>query len=162
MNLVAAIERTTHLIALHLDRELGGLGLTQAEAHVLAELARDGPASPGDLHRRFGHKRSTLTSVLDRLEARGHVSRATDPHDRRSVVITLTRPGRTAADRVVRAVAALEQAVAAATPARDRLGFAAVLDAVEAAVGAQVSGASGGMSAAAPRRGRMWNSDWAP
>ena len=130
-NIVASVERATHLIAVELERRLAGLEITQAEAHVLARLGRGGPTSPNELHRLFGHKRSTLTSVLDRLEARGWVTREIDPGDRRSFVVSLTRPGKTAAATVVRAVDGLERRVADHVARRDLEGFAAVLAALE-------------------------------
>lgn len=132
--LVAGIERTSHLIALYLERTLGDLAVTQAEAHVLLRLSRGGPTSPNDLRRLFGHKRSTLTSVCDRLEARGLVERAAHPTDRRSLLLSLTPSGRRVATRVAEAVGALEAAVESSTSARARDGFAAVLAAVQAEV----------------------------
>jgi DNA-binding MarR family transcriptional regulator len=129
-NIVGSIERATHLIAVELERRLAALEITQAEAHVLARLGRGGPTSPSELHRLFGHKRSTLTSVLDRLEARGWVTREVDPADRRSFVVSLTRPGKTAAAEVVRAVDALERRIAGRVAKRDLDGFAAVLNAL--------------------------------
>jgi DNA-binding MarR family transcriptional regulator len=123
--LVAPLERAVHTLGLLLVSP----GITQAEGHVLARLA-GGPASLRDLHRSFGHKRSTLTAVVDRLEAKGYVTRTTDPDDRRSVVVTLTAPGRPAARKARRAVQAIEQAVSAECSARDLAGFARVIGAV--------------------------------
>lgn len=133
-DLIAAIERVSHLISLYLERELDEVSVTQAEAHVLLRLARGAATSPNDLHRLFGHKRSTLTSVLDRLESRGLVERTTNPADRRSFLISLTRAGVAAAQRVADVVAALEQAVGTATSADARQGFVEVLEAVQAEV----------------------------
>jgi DNA-binding MarR family transcriptional regulator len=128
LQLVAAIERATHLLSLHLERETG---VTQAEAHILARLGRGGPSSPSELHRLFGHTRSTVTSVLDRLEARGYVKRDVNPSDRRSFVISLTRSGKTAAARVLHVVDDLEGRIGKAASPRDLEGLAAVLAALE-------------------------------
>jgi DNA-binding MarR family transcriptional regulator len=122
---VAPLERAVHTLGLL----LASPGITQAEAHVLARLA-SGPASLRELHRSFGHKRSTLSAVVDRLEAKGYVRRATDPDDRRSVVVTLTASGRPAARRARRAVQAIERAVAADCSPRDLAGFARVVGSV--------------------------------
>jgi DNA-binding MarR family transcriptional regulator len=137
--LVPAIERATHLLGRHLERETG---MPQAEAHVLARLGRGGPSSPSELHRLFGHKRSTLTSVLDRLEARGYLRREVNPADRRSFVISLTRSGKTAATRVLRTVDAVEERIAKAVAARDLEGLAAVLAALEAELAGQAPAGS--------------------
>ena len=123
--IVAPLERAVHALGLRLSSP----GLTQAEAHVLARLA-DGPASLGELHRSFGHKRSTLTAVVDRLEAKGLVARGANPDDRRSVVVSPTASGRPVAKRARRAVREVERAVAAACSQRDLIGFARVVAAL--------------------------------
>jgi DNA-binding MarR family transcriptional regulator len=106
--MIGDIERAAHLIGVHIDR--AGLGVTQAEAHVLARLSV-GPATVGELHRAFGHKRSTLTSVLDRLEERGYVTRTVNPADRRSLIVKPTSSGTRAAKRVTRVLDELEDAI---------------------------------------------------
>lgn len=133
--MLATIERATHLIAVHLDRSLRDLAVTQAEAHVLTQLGRHGPTSIGELHRRFGHKRSTLTNVIDRLESRRFVRRELNPGDRRSFVIHLTRSGQSAAGRVRGVLDELEARVEQAVTARDVQGLEAVSAALAAAVG---------------------------
>lgn len=55
-------------------------------------------ATPADLAALLGMKSSSITIMLDRLTASGHVQRAPHPNDRRSIVITAT-PG---ADEEVR------------------------------------------------------------
>src|SRR5215472_2318726 len=91
--IVPALERATHAVALWIEHAFADLRLTQAEAHVLAYLARHAPCSINDLHRSFGHKRSTLTSLLDRLEGRGWIRRAPHPASRRLVLVVLTEGG---------------------------------------------------------------------
>jgi DNA-binding MarR family transcriptional regulator len=125
--MIQDLQRAVHLVAVHLER--ASLGVTQAEAHVLSQLA-EGPATIGDLHHEFGHKRSTLTNVLDRLEERGYVRRTVNPDDRRSLVVTTTRAGAAAARRVQKVVDELERAVRAEVRDRDLAGVAAVADAL--------------------------------
>ncbi len=128
---VAAAERAVHTIGRRLADELSSLGLTQPEIHVLGLLATRGATNIAVIHRSFGHKRSTLTSVLDRLESRGLVHRTVDPANRRSVVVTPTASGRRTAHRVGEAIKAIERGVAARVSARDVEGFLAVLAAIE-------------------------------
>jgi DNA-binding MarR family transcriptional regulator len=45
----------------------------------------------------------TATSVVDDLEAANLVARATDPHDRRSVLVSLTDEGALLLDRIAQA-----------------------------------------------------------
>ena len=39
----STLERGAHLIGVYVERFAGDLGITQAEAHVLVELRREGP-----------------------------------------------------------------------------------------------------------------------
>src|SRR5438034_3152131 len=110
LNFVHPIHRATHRIGLYLDG-LREPGLTQGEAHILALLATAAPATIAELHRGLAHKRSTLTSILDRLVERGLITRAVGEKDRRTFVITPTAKGRAAAKRVHRHLADLEAAV---------------------------------------------------
>jgi DNA-binding MarR family transcriptional regulator len=129
--IIPALERATHLIGVWVERAVSGTRLTQAEAHVLAFLAAHDPCSINDLHRQFGHRRSTLTSLLDRLEARGWVRRGAHPASRRLVLVTLTDAGREIAVRVSTAVRNLEDRVRARAGASDLAAFQAVLHALE-------------------------------
>lgn len=127
--LIPRLHRAVHAVALALAAE-PELDVSQAEAHILAHLRETRAARISELHHRFGHRRSTLTSVLDRLEGRGLIERTGDPDDRRAFVITLTAAGRTAAARVHRLLEALErEALEGLTAAQRRL-VGDVLDAV--------------------------------
>ena len=130
--LAPALERATHALALWIEREFRDVGLSQAEAHVLAYLAHRPLASINDLHTSFGHKRSTLTSILDRLEARGWVRRARHPASRRLVALELTEAGREVGERVSGALHAIEQRVDARAGGEEAMAaFLAVLQAFE-------------------------------
>lgn len=107
LRLVPALHRATHAVAILLDRA-PQLGVTQAEAHVLAHLADGGQATVAEIHQAFGHKRSTLTSILDRLEARALITREVSADDRRSFVVALTRQGRSLAAKVAAHLEAFE------------------------------------------------------
>jgi DNA-binding MarR family transcriptional regulator len=130
--MIASLERVTHLIGAHVERAARDVGITQAEAHVLAHLARNGAVSIATLHREFGTKRSTLTNVLDRLEQRGLVRRELNASDRRSVTIHLTRKGAGQARKVAVVVDALEEAIRAGVSQRDLRGFETVVEALAA------------------------------
>ena len=130
LRLVPSIHRATHRIGLY----LAGLrddGLSQGEAHILALLATSGPATIADLHRGLAHKRSTLTSILDRLAGRGFITREVGANDRRTFLITPTARGRRAAARVHKHLTELEQAVGRRITSADIRGFKTVLAAVE-------------------------------
>ena len=134
LRLVPPIHRATHRIGLYLAGlrdDLRDEGLSQGEAHILALLATAGPSTIAHLHRGLAHKRSTLTSILDRLTERGFVTRAVGAADRRTFVITPTAKGRQIARRVHRHLTDLEQAAAARVSSTDIRGFMKVLAAVD-------------------------------
>jgi DNA-binding MarR family transcriptional regulator len=130
LRFVHPVHRATHRIGLYLD-DLREPGLTQGEAHILALLAHSPQANVADLHRGLAHKRSTLTSILDRLAARGLITRAVGETDRRTFVVRPTAKGRRLAQRVHRHLAALERAVARRITAADMKGFNKVVTALE-------------------------------
>src|SRR5947207_2487327 len=129
LGLVPPIHRATHRIGLYLAA-LPEPALSQGEAHILALLASSGPSTIGALHEGLAHKRSTLTSILDRLADRRFVTRAVGQSDRRTFVVTLTPTGRAVARRVQRRLIDLERAVAARVSAADLRGFRTVIAAV--------------------------------
>lgn len=132
--MVGTVERAAHLIGTYVERAAGDLGITQAEAHVLAQLARHGPTPIATLHREFGRKRSTLTNIVDRLEDRKLVRRELNPDDRRSFVVHLTEPGARAAKCVIQVLDELEAEVRAQVTDSDLAGLDAVAAALATAV----------------------------
>jgi DNA-binding MarR family transcriptional regulator len=111
--------------------ELREQQLTQGEAHILALLAESSPLTVGDLHRGLAHKRSTLTSILDRLTERGLIARKVGESDRRTFVVTLTSGGRKLALRVSRHLTSLERQVRRQVNTSDIKGFQKVIAALE-------------------------------
>lgn len=105
--------------------------MTQGESHILALLADSSPARVSDLHRGLAHKRSTLTSILDRLAKRGLISRQVGTRDRRTFVIRLTAKGRKLARGVKGHLAQLERAVKNQVSANDLDGFNRVVSTLE-------------------------------
>jgi DNA-binding MarR family transcriptional regulator len=130
LRFVHPVHRATHRIGLYLD-DLHERGLTQGEAHVLALLAGSEAVGVADLHGGLAHKRSTLTSILDRLAKRGLITRAVGDRDRRTFVVSLTGKGRKLAERVSNHLSALERAVAEEVSATDIRGFSNVIGALE-------------------------------
>lgn len=104
-----ALQRAAHATLQALAAELAGLDLTASEINALANLADGRDRSVTELGRAAGTRPTTLTSVLDRLERRGHITRTSRPGDRRGVLVGLTPPGRLAAATIRRAITRLEQ-----------------------------------------------------
>src|ERR1700730_2360059 len=130
LRFVHPVHRAPHRIGLYLDA-LHEPGLTQGEAHILALLANRSPAKVGDLHRGLAHKRSTLTSILDRLAKRSNICRRVGKVDRRTFLIGLTAKGRSLARRVSRHLSDLETRVARRVTAADIKGFNSIATALE-------------------------------
>ena len=77
------------------------MGLTPAQVRAMRILARaDGPLRMSEVAERLRIARRSATSVIDDLVALGHVQRSSDADDRRSVLVTLTRSGREALERI--------------------------------------------------------------
>ena len=117
LELIPCLHRATHRVAVTLSgaREMP----SQGEAHLLAHLLESGPGTVGALHAALGHKRSTLTAILDRMEAAGWVERGVHAEDRRTFLITLTPAGRAAAERATALLAGLEKRLKGRVTARD-------------------------------------------
>jgi DNA-binding MarR family transcriptional regulator len=73
--------------------------LTLTQLGALSKL-RAGPLPAGKLAEQLGISPTSLTRVLDRLEARGLVGRHRDDPDRRRISIHLLLPGRELVDSV--------------------------------------------------------------
>ena len=130
LSLVPPVHRATHRIGLLLAGTRPALGLSQGEAHLLAELHESGPCTVGALHRAFAHRKSTLTGILDRMEERGLVRRRLREEDRRSFSVELTPRGSDAAARAHQRLAQLDGAVRRRVSAADLRGFLAVVEAL--------------------------------
>jgi DNA-binding MarR family transcriptional regulator len=133
---LSPLHRATRQIGLWFEERLPDLIGT--EGHMLSYLVPYGPCPVSELVRVFGAKHSTMTSMLDRLEKRGLVERKTNPEDRRSFLVGLTRRGQTAAGKVNALVEELEREIGRHVSARELEGFRAVMKAVEEATQVEV------------------------
>src|ERR1700684_4150810 len=117
-----ALQRATHATLQVLSAELVDLDLTASEINALANLADGRGRTVSELGAAAGTRPTTLTSVLDRLERRGHITRrarparGARPGARRAVLIELTPAGRQTAATIRQAVAGLEHRALAALP----------------------------------------------
>jgi DNA-binding MarR family transcriptional regulator len=152
LRLVHPVHRATHRIGLYLD-DLRERGLTQGEAHVLGLLAHSGRANVAELHRGLAHKRSTLTSILDRLARRGLITRTVGATDRRTFVVRLTAKGGKLAKRVQRHLSALERAVVRRVSAANIRGFNKVVATLEQEAHQRVGSGGGGRNRKSKKTG---------
>jgi MarR family transcriptional regulator, organic hydroperoxide resistance regulator len=87
-----------------LARKVAELHITPVQAMVLGFLHRGDGVTSSALGKQTELDSATLTGILDRLEAAGHIRRHTHPHDRRSIEIRLTQEGKELAAGAVRAI----------------------------------------------------------
>ena len=129
-SLILALHRATHATLDALAVRLADLNLTASEINVLANLADGRTRSIGELGSDTATKPTTLTSVLDRLVRKGHVTRELDPADRRSFRVSLTADGRRVAAVARAAAEDLERMALATISDADLAGFRAVTQAL--------------------------------
>lgn len=136
LNYLSPLHRATRQIALWFEERMPEM--PGVEGHMLSYLAPYGPCPVSELVRVFGMKHSTMTSILDRLEARGLLERTSNPSDRRSLLIGLTRKGRAEASRVNVLVEEIEREIGKRVSKRDLEAFRRVMGAVEEATAVEV------------------------
>lgn len=112
LRIIPRLQRLTHRIGVWFDQVRDELGIGQAEAHILAYLQHHSPCTIAEIHDDFGHRRSTLTGILDRLADRALVERIINPDNRRTTMVLLTQAGRILAGRVADRLTRLEAEVA--------------------------------------------------
>ena len=132
LKLIHALQRATHRVGLYLAQH-DAHGITQGEGHILSLLAQSQPQTVGELHEGLAHKRSTLTSILDRLAERGLVTREPSPSDRRTFLVGLTAEGKRVARGTLGALTDLERKALDHVAERDVAGFLKVVAALESA-----------------------------
>jgi DNA-binding MarR family transcriptional regulator len=112
-----ALQRATHATLQVLTAELADLDLTASEINALANLADGQGRTVSELGAAAGTRPTTLTSVLDRLERRGHITRGTRQGDRRAVLIELTSSGYLTATTIRQAITDVEHRALDGLPA---------------------------------------------
>jgi DNA-binding MarR family transcriptional regulator len=96
MHAVTSLMRVQQLVLAQLDEILRPHGLTFAryEALVLLTFSRTGSLPLGKMGERLQVHPTSVTSIVDRLEAAGHVVRRRHPDDGRAVLAEVTPSGR--------------------------------------------------------------------
>jgi DNA-binding MarR family transcriptional regulator len=89
------VQRAARMVARRFDEALRPIGLTNGQFSLLMSLNRAEPATMGATAALLAMDRTTLTAALKPLQRGGFVEVATDPDDRRSRRLKLTRAGRT-------------------------------------------------------------------
>lgn len=138
LQVISPLHKASRQVALHLGASLEGFEIAPGEGHILSYVASYEPCPVGEMVRIFGHKRSTLTSILDRLCERGLLVREVNPADRRSFLVSTTPRGADLAEAVRRPVIDLDGEIRDRVAERDYEGFRRVMQAIEEATGIDV------------------------
>ncbi len=88
------IYTASHVINRAYTPHLLRLGLTYPQYIALTVLWENDQQSVGAMGKRLGMDTNTLTPLLKRLEAAGHIKRRRGTEDERQVFVTLTKKGR--------------------------------------------------------------------
>ena len=89
-----ALRKATRRISQLYDTALAPSGLKSTQRTILAQLRRSEPTTVGQLAEALVMDAGALAHTLKPLERDRLIAVAVDPDDRRSRMITLTRPGR--------------------------------------------------------------------
>lgn len=87
---LVALRQVIRATDLHSRHLMKTTGLTAPQLLVLRELDSAGELSVSELARRISLSQGTVTSILDRLQARGLADRERSPTDKRRVRLRLT------------------------------------------------------------------------
>jgi DNA-binding MarR family transcriptional regulator len=117
------VRRLAHRLETDLRRELATQGIELWELELLACLLRAEPdhrLSAGALLKQLQLTSGAITNRVRRLELNGWVTRDLDPDDRRSVLVTLTPPGKKRALEVFSAKTETENTLLSGLPPADQ------------------------------------------
>ncbi|HEU5266314.1 MAG TPA: MarR family transcriptional regulator [Jatrophihabitans sp.] len=101
MRAVTSIMRAQQILLADLDAMLRPYGITfsRYEALVLLKHSRDGALPLSKIGERLQVHATSVTNVIDRLEAAGLVRREPNPRDGRGTLAVITAEGRAVADK---------------------------------------------------------------
>jgi len=99
--LPALLAQAHELVASEFHAVAARHGLAPSEWRVLATLAGGESTSIGRLAQIVVMKQPTVTRLLDRMEATGHVQRAPHDGDRRITLVTITPRGQALTEKLV-------------------------------------------------------------
>lgn len=130
LKILSPIHKATRQIGLHLERATRRLGVSNIEGHLLTYLLSYAPCPIAELNRVFGIKRSTLTSILDRLEERRLISRTVNPADRRSWLVHIQPAGAEIAGRLRKTLEEFEAEIIGLLGQEDLRSFNRVMETI--------------------------------
>lgn len=136
MHAVTSLMRVQQLVLGQLDDILRphGLSFARYEALVLLTFSRAGSLPLGKMGERLQVHPTSVTSIVDRLEAAGLVVRRRHPRDGRAVLAEITPAGREVVERATKELVDARFALGA-LPEGDLVALSELLKPVRAAAG---------------------------
>jgi DNA-binding MarR family transcriptional regulator len=125
---ISAIHGAQHAVSRRLGVSMREHGLGVSEGLVLTTVRRDEGCAPWAIRHRIGLHRSTLASILDRLEDESRIESRTTSGGRR-YDIRLTAAGAIAADLADYVIESVEEEIAGYTSRSERHAAVAVFEA---------------------------------
>jgi DNA-binding MarR family transcriptional regulator len=142
---LSPIHQANRQVSLYLDTALAELAVTAQEGQLLAFVAaRDGVPVTAVV-RLLGVSKSTVTSLLQRLERAALIRRGDNPEDARSTLLFVTNRGHRIGAVARERVLALEKRIQSRVSESDLRALSRIVDAVTAETGIN-------LPAEAPRR----------
>lgn len=123
MEVLSRVTRLAHYLDRHRRTAFARHNLESWEFDVLAALRRSGDPyqlSPGQLLRETMVTSGTMTNRVDRLAARGLVTRTDRPEDRRGVLVRLSPEGKSTVDAAITDLLVAEHQILAVLPSAQR------------------------------------------
>ncbi|MEY3664455.1 MAG: hypothetical protein RLZZ153_637 [Pseudomonadota bacterium] len=99
--LAALLAQASHRISSEFHRVVRAQGLSVSEWRVLASLAEGHPVSTSRLAELAIMKTPTTSRLLDRMQARGQITRMVDESDRRVTLVCITPKGQRTVSRLI-------------------------------------------------------------
>jgi len=94
------LNRARNTLLMEMDAALKDLDITGQQMGILLSLTHGAAATPFELSKLLGIDTGLMTRMLDKLEAKGLLSRSRSLDDRRVVNLTLTEKGQEVAERI--------------------------------------------------------------
>lgn len=121
-DVLRSLRRIIQAVDLYSRKLASQHGLTGPQLVCLREVRNRGPINPGQLARSVSLTPPTVSGILDRLEARGLLTRQRRNRDKRQVLVQLTEEGRLVVAQTPPPLQELfTQRLAALAPARQRV-----------------------------------------
>ena len=92
-DMLSALRRIIQFIDLHSKHLVKKFGLTGPQLIILQEIAKSGEISASEIAKAISLSQATVTGILDRLEKRELIFRRRSHHDRRRVLLKITKEG---------------------------------------------------------------------